>query len=186
MTSSSIKYHMYCLEKVIPTESNFGTFTYIIYWRMCHVHVPNGLIQHLFLMRVSIWCFTDNWDMSWLSSRPIRQTGTRFCGWMIRPGSVPGAILITPFLWVGLRTGFICYKFYASRSTSNFSVVPQNQKEKERWRFFQHKRIKWESSWTLLLLNRFLQFTHMHLWICMCVDAQKQRNTFSPGTCFFL
>lgn len=176
MTSSSIKYHMYCLEKVIPTESNFGTFTYIIYWCMCHVHVPNGLIQHLFLMRVSIWCFTDNWDMSWLSSMPIRQTGTRFCGWMIRSGSVPGAILITPFLWVGLRTWFICYNLYASRSTSNFSVVPQNQKEKERWRFFQHKRIKQESSWNSTPVKPFppiYLYASMDMYVCGCTKAEK-------------
>lgn len=130
-------------------------------------------------MRVSIWCFTDNWDMSWLSSRPTRQTGTRLSGWMVRPGSVPGAILITPLLWVGISIGFICCNLYTSRSTSNFSVVPQNQKEQEMKIVPTQKKkrkIKWESSWNCTPIKPFppiYLYATMDVYVCGCTKAEK-------------
>lgn len=177
MTSTCTKYCMHCLEKVLPTESNFGTRTYIICWRMCHVHIQNGLIQHLLLMRVSIWCFTDNWDMSWLSSRPTRQTGTRLSVRMAWPGSVPGAILITPCCGLGSEEVLSVTTSMQAEVPATSVLCPRTRRNKRDEGFFWHKRIKWESSWNSSLLNLFLQFTS----VVMSLDMYSEAHSYFEG-----
>lgn len=147
------------LRKFSFIESSFGTCTCIIYWYLYHVHIRDGLIQHLFLITVSSWYFTDNYE-TWaycpLGLPDKFEPG--FLGWTVRPGPVLGTILITPFTWGVARIGCICYTLFASKSTITFNVMSYDLKEKREMNTFPAQKNKIGKFLKALFLLNFVPF----------------------------